>query len=286
MKYMKRDAVLTNAAAAVLMVFILLPFVWLIISSISSQLELTSVPPHWIPEHPSVGNYGKLLGHAATAETTGDIPRFGTAMKNSLTVSFLSNMFCLVVGILAAYSFARLKFRAQRFMMMSIIALRMLPEIALVLPLYMIMKQMGLADTKTFLVIVYSSFVLPFVIWLLESYFRTIPKSLEEAAVMDGAGHMKIILHVIIPLSLPGIITTSIFALLNTWDEFLFALIFTNSYNAKTITVAISEFTTRHMIDYGMMTAGGVVAALPPILVSLVLQKYIVNGLTEGSVKE
>jgi multiple sugar transport system permease protein len=150
----------------------------------------------------------------------------------------------------------------------------------------MIMKQMGLADTKTFLVIVYSSFVLPFVIWLLESYFRTIPKSLEEAAVMDGAGHMKIILHVIIPLSLPGIITTSIFALLNTWDEFLFALIFTNSYNAKTITVAISEFTTRHMIDYGMMTAGGVVAALPPILVSLVLQKYIVNGLTEGSVKE
>jgi multiple sugar transport system permease protein len=148
------------------------------------------------------------------------------------------------------------------------------------------MRHLNLADTKIFLVIVYSSFVLPFVIWILKGYFETIPASMEEAALIDGAGRLTIIRHIVIPMALPGIITTVIFAMLACWDEFLFALIFTATYNSKTLTVAISEFTTRHMIDYGLMTTGGIIASLPPILVALLLQRYIINGLTEGSVKE
>jgi multiple sugar transport system permease protein len=277
---------LIHLAAAVLMLFILLPFIWLFISSISPKVELIAVPPHWIPHNPTGDNYFKLLGSSSASISMGELPEFGTALLNSSVVSLCSTALCVFVGIPAAYSFARLRFRMRNQMILLVIGLRMLPEIALVLPLYMIMRHLNLADTKIFLIIVYSSFVLPFVIWILKSYFETIPVSMEEAAIIDGAGRLTIIRRIVLPMSLPGIITTIIFAVLACWDEFLFALIFTATYNSKTLTVAISEFTTRHMIDYGLMATGGIVASLPPILIALLLQRYIVNGLTEGSVKE
>jgi multiple sugar transport system permease protein len=268
------------------MLFVLLPFVWLFISSISPKVELIAVPPHWVPQNPTGSNYQKLLGASEVSLSMGEIPAFGTALFNSSVVSFGATLLCIVVGILAAYAFARFRFKLRNQMLLVIIGLRMLPEIALVLPLYMIMRHLNLADTKIYLVIVYSSFVLPFVIWILKSYFETIPRSMEEAAIIDGAGRFAIIRYIVIPMSLPGIITTIIFAILACWDEFLFALIFTSTYNSKTLTVAISEFTTRHMIDYGLMTTGGIIASLPPILIAMILQKYIISGLTEGSVKE
>jgi multiple sugar transport system permease protein len=273
-------------AVVLLAVFILLPFIWLFISSVSPKVELISVPPHWIPQNPTFDNYSKLLGVSDTSLSMGELPEFGTALLNSSLVSLGATGLCVTVGILAAYAFARFKFRIKNQMALVIIALRMLPEIALVLPLYMIMRHLNLADTKIFLMIVYTSFVLPFVIWMLKGYFESIPASMEEAALIDGAGRLAIIRHIVIPMALPGIIATVIFAVLACWDEFLFALIFTATYKAKTLPVAISEFTTRHMIDYGLMTTGGIIASLPPILIALVLQKYIINGLTEGSVKE
>jgi multiple sugar transport system permease protein len=277
---------LIHLAAVVLMLFIFLPFIWLFISSISPKVELIEVPPHWIPRNPTADNYLKLFGSSSASISMGELPDFGTALLNSSMVSLGATGLCLVVGILAAYAFARLRFKMKNQLMLVVICLRMLPEIALVLPLYMIMRHLNLADTKIFLVIVYSSFVLPFVIWILKGYFETIPASMEEAALIDGAGRLVIIRRIVIPMALPGIITTVIFAMLACWDEFLFALIFTATYNSKTLTVAISEFTTRHMIDYGLMTTGGIIASLPPILVALALQRYIINGLTEGSVKE
>ena len=278
--------VLINCAAALLMLFILLPFVWLFISSISPKVELIAVPPHWIPQNPTGDNYLKLLRASDATLMMGEMPEFEVALINSAIVALSATSICVVVGILAAYAFARLRFWMKHQMMLTIIGLRMLPEIALVLPLYMIMRIVGMADTKMFLIIVYSSFVLPFVIWILKGYFETIPVEMEEAALIDGAGRLSIIWNIVIPMSLPGIITTVIFAILACWDEFLFALIFTATYNSKTLTVAISEFTTRHMLDYGLMTTGGVIASLPPILIAMLLQKYIISGLTEGSVKE
>jgi multiple sugar transport system permease protein len=273
-------------AVTLLVVFILLPFLWLFISSISPKVELISVPPHWIPQNPTFDNYAKLLGVSDTSLSMGELPEFGTALLNSSLVSLGATGLCVVVGILAAYAFARFRFKIKNQMMLVIIALRMLPEIALVLPLYMIMRHLNLADTKIFLILVYTSFVLPFVIWMLKGYFESIPASMEEVALIDGAGRLAIIRHIVIPMALPGIIATVIFAILACWDEFLFALIFTATYKSKTLPVAISEFTTRHMIDYGLMTTGGIIASLPPILIALALQRYIINGLTEGSVKE
>jgi multiple sugar transport system permease protein len=167
----------------------------------------------------------------------------------------------------------------------AIIALRMLPEIVTVVPLYIIMKKLGLNNTLLGLILVYTSFTLPFVIWMMESYFEAIPVELEDAASIDGLSRLGIFFKIIMPLSLPGLITTAIFTLLTAWDEFLFALIMTSTYQAKTLTVAISEFTTRHMIDYGLMMTGGLLSALPPLLVALALQKYIVSGLTSGAIK-
>lgn len=282
----RKKRIFVNIAAVFLMIYIILPFIWLFISSISPKVELIATPPHWIPENPSFNNYLKLLGLQEASLSTGEIPPFNTAMRNSIVVALSSTGLSVLIGIFAAYAFARLEFRGKNAMLISVIALRMLPEIALVLPLYMIMQKMNMSDSKVFLTLVYMSFVLPFVIWILRSYFESIPVTLEEAALIDGANRWTIIWKIVFPLALPGIITTCIFCLLTCWDEFLFSLIFTTSYNAKTVTVAISEFTTRHMIDYGLMMAGGMLASLPPILFALVLQKYVVNGLTEGSVKE
>ena len=282
----RKKRIFVNIAAVFLMIYIILPFIWLFISSISPKVELIATPPHWIPENPSFNNYLKLLGLQEASLSTGEIPPFNTAMRNSIVVALSSTGLSVLIGIFAAYAFARLEFRGKNAMLISVIALRMLPEIALVLPLYMIMQKMNMSDSKVFLTLVYMSFVLPFVIWILRSYFESIPVTLEEAALIDGANRWTIIWKIVFPLALPGIITTCIFCLLTCWDEFLFSQIFTTSYNAKTVTVAISEFTTRHMIDYGLMMAGGMLASLPPILFALVLQKYVVNGLTEGSVKE
>ena len=161
----------------------------------------------------------------------------------------------------------------------------MLPEIATIIPLYFIMKSLNLINTITCLVLVYTSFTLPFVIWMMESYFETIPIEIEDAAAIDGLNRFGIFTRIMLPLSLPGIVTTLIFTFLTAWDEFLFALIMTSTYQSKTLTVAISEFTTRHMIDYGLMMTGGLLAALPPMLIALVLQKYIISGLTSGAIK-
>lgn len=285
-KQRRKKAIWINIAAIALVIYIIIPFIWLFISSITPKVELIQTPPHWIPEQPTFQNYLKLLGLADTSISMGEIPPFQTALRNSLIVGLSATVLCVVIGTFAAYAFARLKFRGRKQLMVTVIAIRMLPEIALVLPLYMIMRKVNLQDSKLFLMLVYTTFVLPFVIWILQSYFESISVSLEEAALIDGASRFTIIRKIVLPLAMPGIATTCIFSLLTCWDEFLFSLIFTSSYNAKTITVAISEFTTRHMIDFGLMMTGGMLAALPPILFALFMQKYIVNGLTEGSVKE
>lgn len=286
MRWERRKRIWVNIAAVVLMIYIIVPFIWLFISSISPKVELIATPPHWIPENPSFNNYLKLLGLQEASISTGEIPPFKTAMRNSIIVDLCATGLSVIIGIFAAYAFARLEFRGKKGMMLSVIALRMLPEIALVLPLYMIMQKLGMSDSKVFLTLVYMSFILPFVIWILRSYFESIPVTLEESAILDGASRFTVIRKIVFPLALPGIVTTCIFSLLTCWDEFLFSLIFTATYNAKTVTVAISEFTTRHMIDFGLMMAGGMLAALPPIIFALVLQKYVVSGLTEGALKE
>ncbi len=260
----------------------IVPFLWLFISSISTNNDLLSVPPKFIPLHPTFHRYYELLFQSGKTEST---KMFLVAMKNSLIVASIVTVITLVLASLAAYAFARLNFPGKNPIQLSILATRMLPALSTIIPLYIFAKKFGLIDTKIILIILYLTFTLPFAIWMMIGFLKTIPKELEEAAMIDGATRMQTLLKVVFPLSAAGLTATAIFAFMLSWDEFFFALIFTSSYAAKTIPVAISEFTGRHLIDYGMMCTGGVVASIPPILLTMWFRNYIVKGLTQGAVK-
>ncbi|MGE5591222.1 MAG: carbohydrate ABC transporter permease [Bacillota bacterium] len=271
-------------ASVVLVAFIIGPYLWLIISSISTTSELTSVPPHWIPTQPTLAKFKQLV----TPDITGlseTAQMFKFAMLNSAIVSVSVTAITLVVGALAAYAFARLKFPGRTQLMMGIIATRMLPAISTMISLYVVMKNMNLLDKKAGLVALYLSFTLPFAIWILMNFFQTIPKELEEAARIDGTSRLGALFRIVLPLSAPGLVSAGIFVFMAAWDEFFFPLIFTSTYAAKTVPVAISEFAGRHAIDYAAMAAGGVVASIPPVLLAFIFQRYIITGLTSGGVK-
>jgi multiple sugar transport system permease protein len=169
--------------------------------------------------------------------------------------------------------------------LVAMLSTYMLPPIAIVVPLYLILVQLHLLDTRIGLVVVYCSFVTPFALWIMSGYFRSIPRELEDAARVDGCSRMGALFRVVLPLAWPGILATALFGFLLAWDEFLYALIFTSSNHAKTIPVAITEFTGRFTVDFGMIATGGVLAAIPPLLIAFVFQRYIVGGLAAGAIK-
>ncbi|MGE5589571.1 MAG: carbohydrate ABC transporter permease [Bacillota bacterium] len=269
-------------AALAVALFVLAPFAWLIISSLASGADLLTKPLRWWPAHAGLARYITIL----TTQDTGSAAYvFRHALWNSARTSLLATGLALAVGLFAAYALARFEFRGRRVLTLFFLSTYMLPPIALIVSVYMLMGQLHLRDTVTGLALVYSSFVTPFVVWIMRGYFSSIPKELEEAAEVDGCSRLGAFWRVAVPLSLPGLVTTIIFAILMAWDEFLYALILTSSVDAKTIPVAIAEFSGQHMVDYGMIAAGGVLAALPPVLVALVLQRHIIAGLSAGAVK-
>lgn len=284
---MKRHSLTTQIIGYTLMLLLLViifaPIYWLLVSSISTRAELLSIPTHWIPQEPTLRHYIDILFAGKEASRTARM--FKSTLGNSLIVSLTVTVLGLLIGALAGYSFGRMRFKGRKTGLMVIMATRMLPAISIIIPLYLIFGNLRLADTKSVLIILYLTFTLPFTIWLMASFFQSIPKELEEAARIDGCTRLGALFRVIFPLSLPGFVATGIFTFMMAWDEFFFALIFTSTYNAKTVPVAIAEFTGRHAIDYTAMTAGGVLAAIPPVLLALIFQRFIVKGLTSGAVK-
>lgn len=265
-------------------VVLVAPFLWMIVSSISLQKELTTFPPPWFPKEPTLKNYVTLLaGGPGQTIATSEFPR---SLFNSTIVALATTGFCLLVGVPASYAFARLKFRGRGPLFLLIIFAQMLPSIALIIPLYILISRIGLPNTIAGLVIVYTTFTLPFVVWVMTGYFQTIPRELEEAAMIDGANPLVVVIQIVLPIALPGVVAATIFSLLNAWSEFFLAVVFTSTEAAKTMPVVISEFAGRFSIDYGAMNAAAVLGSLPPILFALLLQKYIVSGLTAGAVKQ
>lgn len=266
-----------------LLLAIFLPIYWLVVSSISTRAELLSVPIHWVPDQPTFQHYQDILFSGSEASRTARM--FKSTLANSFIVSAIVTVLGLLIGSLAGYSFGRLRFGGRKIGLMMIMATRMLPAISIIIPLYLIFGNLQLVDTKFSLIVLYLTFTLPFTIWLMASFFQSIPRELEEAARIDGCTRLGALYRVIFPLSLPGFVATGIFTFMMAWDEFFFALIFTSSYNAKTVPVAIAEFTGRHAIDYTAMTTGGVLAAIPPVILALIFQRFIIKGLTSGAVK-
>jgi multiple sugar transport system permease protein len=275
------ETILIYLAALLVAIVTLAPPIWLFISSISTQQELLNVPVHWIPQQPTFERYIQIA--VATGNASAAI--FRASMVNSIIIASLVTLLCIMFGSLAAYSFARMRFGGQEPFLYIMLFSYMLPPIMILVPLYTIMRDLRLMDTRLGLIIVYSALIMPFAVWILRGYFQSIPHELEDAARIDGCTRLGALIRVVLPLSAPGLVATALFCFLASWEEFLLALVFTSSPAAKTIPIAIAEFTGRHAIDYGMMAAGGVIAAIPPILMALVFQRYLISGLTSGAVK-
>ena len=281
---------IVRIAALAILIETLTPFAWMIISSISYEVELLSMPPHWIPSPATLERYAPLLsGGAVSYRGTGQVDAparaFLQSTLNSAIIAIGSTVLCLVLGTLSAYIFSRFRFRFRSPLLFLTLAVQMIPTITLVIPLYFVMRSLALMDTYVGLMLLYSTFTLAWVIWIMVGYFESLPTELEDAARIDGCSRLAALVLVILPLSVPSLVATGALAFLNAWNEFLLALIFTNSLNAKTLPVVISEFSTQFSLEYGMMMAGGVLASLPPVLLALVFQRYIVTGLSAGGVK-
>ncbi len=263
--------------------FIFFPLLWLFSASLSTQVELFAVPPHWIPQHPTFQNYLDIFFPSQAASS---VPRtFATAMLNSIKIASAVTIICIFVGSLAAYTLVRIPFRFNRAIQLGTIATRMIPEVSLVLPLFIIASSLHLINKPIVLIVTYMSFALPYAIWLMAAYFQTVPIELEDAARLDGCSRLGILFRVVMPISVPGLVSTAMFVFLLAWDEFFYALIFTSTLAAKTVPVAIAEFVGRYVVNINGMMAGGILAAVPPVLVALIFQRYIVRGMTAGAVK-
>jgi multiple sugar transport system permease protein len=277
----RRFQIFIHAAAVLVALIFLAPFAWLVISSLASQADLLKLPLNFLPSHLSFHRYTEIF----SAKNGTIFANFRASLINSLIIATSTVAISVTVGVFGAYAFARLRFRGQRASLLLFLSTYMIPPIALVIPLYLIMVRLHLLNTRIGLIIVYCTFATPFVLWIMGNYFRTIPRELEDAARIDGCTRIGALFRIVLPLARPGLLSTTLFAFLIAWDEFLYALIFTSTTASKTIPVAIAEFTGRFTTDFGLQAAGGILAAIPPVLIAVVFQRYIVGGLASGAVK-
>lgn len=275
--------------ALLLLLWTLAPAYWLLASAISPSHELVTYPPHWFPDNPTLERLQAIIGSKmlrASSMQTMAAPAafFRRAILNSALVASTTTLLCLGLGSLAGYAFARLRFPGRGFLLILPLALQMLPPIALVIPLYSLVQALGLIDTLAGLILVYPSFLLVYVVWVMTGYFQNIPEELEDAARVDGCSRLGAFFRIVVPLSTPAFFSTGLLTFLLAWDEFLYALVLTSA-RAKTLPVAVGEFSTQFGIDYGMMMAGGLLASIPPVIIALLFQPLLVRGLTTGSIK-
>jgi multiple sugar transport system permease protein len=263
---------------------LLAPIAWLLICSITPRTELASKPPHWLPKKPVLDTYQVLLfGKKSTAIDVG--PNFLLALRNNVLICSGSALLAMALGIPSGYGMSRFRFKGRDTLRLAIVGIRMVPFGSMVIPFYLILTKVHLFDTQLGLILVYQSFTLPFVIWLMSNFFDSLPVELEEAARVEGANTFTVLRRIAIPLSLPGVATTAILSFMISWDELFYALILTNSYRAKNLSVAISELSTRYTIDFSLWITGGVIGLLVPFILALFFQRYIISGLTMGALK-
>ncbi len=258
-----------------LLVFVLFPFYWMTVTSFKTEDRMRSLVSMFWPSPFVVENYTQLL-------TKTD---FAVWYRNSAFVAVSSTLVATAIGTIGAYALARLRFLGRAFLSSATLITYLVPPSILFIPLYAQIRTMGLADSLAGLIAAYPSFTVPFVTWLLMGYFGSIPEELEEAAMIDGATRFGAFRRIILPLAAPGVLAASLFAFTQAWNEFLYALVFISDVKQRTLPVGLSTFITGDVYGWGYLMAGAVLTTLPVILVYTYLQRYMVEGLTAGSVK-
>ena len=279
----KRLVVLEMLLGLLLAIVVLAPVAWMFLSSVMLPVDLTAKPLSLIPRTITLDRYAQIFRSTTTSDPA---YVFRCALKNSIVVAVSVTILSLIIGTISAYAFAHLRFRGKGPLMLLILFTYMLPPAALIIPLYRIYSSLGLLDRRAPLVILYLSFIIPFIIWVMQDFFGSISKSYAEQAQVDGATRLQTLIHVFLPIARPGAIATGILAFLMSWDEFFYALIFTSSLASKTMPIAIEEFNGKFTIDYGMISTAGILGSLFPVLITVLFQKYIVMGMTTGGIKE
>jgi multiple sugar transport system permease protein len=259
------------------MVVAIAPVYWMVTISLKSEVDQFASPPRWF-------RFAPTLAHYYDAFLTRS---FGQYLITSVMVAGLSTLFAVTLGTLAAYGLARFRLRAKLDQRLSlwILSTRMFPPIVTAVPLFLMMRDIRLLNTLTSLVIVYTALNLPFVVWMMRGFFRELPRELEEAAMVDGDSRLGALFRVILPLVTPGLAATAVFCLIVSWNEFLLALVLTQTDAAMTLPVGIAGRVTQYEIKWGVMSAAGVVAMIPILVFAMSVQRYLVRGLSLGAVK-
>jgi multiple sugar transport system permease protein len=255
----------------------LVPVYWMLTISLKTEVDQFASPPKWFAFTPTLAHYYDAFSTRS----------FGKYLITSAIVATLSTACAMVLGTLAAYGLSRFRLRGQLAKRLSlwILSTRMFPPIVSAVPLFLMMRDLRLINTITSLVIVYSALNLPFVVWMMRGFFKELPRELEEAAMVDGDTRLGALVRVILPLVTPGLAATAVFCLIVSWNEFLLALVLTQTDAAMTLPVGIAGRVTQYEIKWGVMSAAGVVAMVPILAFALAVQRYLVRGLSLGAVK-
>ncbi len=265
----------TILAIVVLLGWSLLPIYWIAVTSLKGEREIYALTPTFIPAAPTWANYATVLFKT----------RFPSFILNSVIVSVVATILSVVIGTLAAYAITRMRFAGRATVARAIVGAYLLPPALLFIPLFIVLQRLGLIDSIAGLALSYLTFTVPFATWMLIGYIRTIPFELDEAARIDGAGRLQVLLRVLVPVALPGIAIVALFAFTQAWNEFLYALVYVYSDSARTLTSGLVGMMMGDVFIWGQLMAASMIAVAPVLAIYIVAQRYLVEGLASGGVK-
>lgn len=259
----------------VLSVIAFFPLLWVLISSVKTSGELTSNPTGFLPKQFTLDNFIHVIEDLGFARNIG----------NSLMIALITTLIAIVISSMAAYGIVRFFPVLGTLMSRALVATYMFPPILLAIPYSLVMAKMGLTNTRVGLIIVYLSFSVPYAVWMLVGFFKTVPLGIEEAARVDGANKVQVFVQIVLPLVMPGIVATAIYTFINAWNEFLYSLILINSTNLMTVSVALKSLQGAEILDWGDMMAASTLVVIPSVIFFMFIQNKIAGGMTDGSVK-
>ncbi len=269
-----RRILTTDLPMLLIVLFAMAPFAWMVLTSLTPTETLNATGVSVSPVGWSLDNYGRLLQQTSFLDN----------MLDSLIIACGTVVLGLAVAVTAAYAFSRFRFAGRKILMLQFLLINMFPIVLLILPLFVLMRKAGILDTHFGLILANATVAIPFAVWILTSYVGAIPKSLDEAAMIDGCSRLTALRRVVLPLMMPGIISTGIYIFITAWNEYLYALTL-GGRNVRPVTVAIQTLIGEYQIEWGLLAAGAVVGAMPATILFLLVQRRLIGGMTQGAVK-
>ena len=265
----------TLLAAGLVVAFSVFPLVWTFMTSLKLEEDIVTQTLQYLPRHLTWQNYVTLWRQSG----------FPVLVANSVVVTSMTGLICLTIGTLAAYSFSRYRFRGRGKLLIFYLVIRMFPVVLMIIPLFVMLRNLGLLDSRFGLALAYTAFLLPLCIWMLKGFFDAIPPELEDAARIDGCTRLGALFRIVLPLARSGLVTTAVFIAISAWNEFLFALMLTTSQGSRTWPVGLQLMVGEFQLPWGPLSAGGIISIVPIVLFFALVQQSLIRGLTSGAVK-